>query len=209
MADSRFSISESLKYGWKAFTARAGFFIGFFIVITLIMVVPDYLVDRLFGRGALFFVAKLVVRILGVVLGMATTRVALDIYDRGEPDTSRFGALVPQILPYLGGKILYGIIVALGMILLIVPGIIAALMFFYVGFLIVDRGIGPIDALKESKRVTDGSKWDLFLFSLVTALVNILGAVCLLVGLFVTIPVTLMASAYVYRQLSPAQNRAA
>ena len=46
-------------------------------------------------------------------------------------------------------------------------------------------------------------------FSLVVALLNIGGAICLLVGLLVTIPITLMASVYVYRQLSPKQEATA
>ena len=40
------------------------------------------------------------------------------------------------------------------------------------------------------------------------AVINIIGVFVLFVGLFVTIPVTLMASAYVYRRLSPAEEAA-
>ena len=110
--------------------------------------------------------------------------------------------------PYFVGKILYGLIVLVGLLLLIVPGIIVAYMFLYVGYLIIDRNLGPVAALQESRALTEGYKMDLLVFSLAVAGVNILGVVCLFVGLFVTIPVTLMASVYIYRRLAPAEAAA-
>ena len=64
-----------------------------------------------------------------------------------------------------------------------------------------------IEALKESRSVTTGYKWDLALWSLVLIALNLLGTLLLLIGLFITMPVTLMASIYVYRRLSPAAAR--
>ena len=94
--------------------------------------------------------------------------------------------------------------IAIGLILLIVPGMIAAYMFFFTGYLIVDRNRGPIEAMQESRALTDGYKLDLFIFSLGLGLVNLAGALCVVVGLLVSMPVTLMATVYVYRRLSPA-----
>jgi len=41
----------------------------------------------------------------------------------------------------------------------------------------------------------------LFLFDLLLTLINLLGALCLLIGLFATIPTTMVAIAFVYRKL--------
>lgn len=205
MANSKFSIKESLSYGWTTFTSHIGFFIGFMLVLGAVTVIPDLIVDRMFlPRSGGYVVGKLLVRALGLLLGMVATRVSLDIHDKGTADLSKLGDLAGLLPSYLGGKILYGLIVLVGMILLIVPGIIAAYMFLYVGYLIVDKGLGPIEALKASKSLTDGVKMDLFLFSLVMALVNLAGMLVVFVGLLATIPTTLMAAAYVYRKLSPA-----
>ena len=72
-------------------------------------------------------------------------------------------------------------------------------MFFK--YLIIDKGLGPIEALKESRRITTGQRWQLLLFVLILALLNILGALALFIGLFVTMPVTMIAMAHVYRGL--------
>jgi uncharacterized membrane protein len=52
-------------------------------------------------------------------------------------------------------------------VLLIVPGIIFGLMFMFSTFLVIDRELGPIEALKESNHITHGHKWRLLGFSLV------------------------------------------
>jgi uncharacterized membrane protein len=74
-------------------------------------------------------------------------------------------------------------------------------------YFIVDRRLGPIEALKASGIATMGAKVDLFLFGLLLSLINIAGFLCLIVGLFATIPTSLVAYAYVFRQLSPEPSR--
>ncbi len=206
LRSKRFSVRESLNYGWKAFTSHTGFFIAFLVIIGLVTVVPGVIADQVLDKGGLANgLVKFVFNVVGLIMGMIATRISLDIYDSGEADTSRLGELAGIFWRYLGGKLLYGLLVFLGM-LLIVPGIIFSYMFLYVGYLIIDRRLGPIESFKASKVVTDGCKWDLLFFTFLTAIINLLGALPLFLGLFVTIPVTLMASAYVYRQLSPKQT---
>ncbi len=205
MANEKFSIKEALAYGWETFKANVPFFIGFMVVMMLITVVPDAIAEKVFEPKSMgLLMVKLVLRLIGLILGMISTKISLDIHDTGKPDLSKCGELLPLFPSYLFGKIIYGVIVLVGLILLLVPGIIVAYMFLYVGYLIIDRNMGPIVALQESRALTDGYKMDLFIFSLAVAGVNIVGVICLFVGLFVTIPMTLMASVYVYRRLSPA-----
>jgi hypothetical protein len=220
MANDKFSIKEALKYGWDTFKANIPFFIGFMVVIGLITIVPDYIAEKVLEPKSVgLLVTKIVLRVIGLILGMVSTRIALDLHDSGQPDLSRLGEIIPQIPSYIVLKIVYGLVVFVGLILLVIPGIIFAYMFLYVGIMLIDKNIGLlegwnpfrwitiiIDAFGESRILTDGYKMDLFLFTLAVMLVNIAGIVCLFVGIFVTIPVTLMASIYVYRRLFPAES---
>jgi uncharacterized membrane protein len=86
-------------------------------------------------------------------------------------------------------------------ILLVIPGIIWSIRFHFFSYLIVDKGVSPIEALKKSSKITKGTKWDLFLFGILLVFINILGALALLVSLFVTMPATMVANAFVYRKL--------
>ncbi len=102
---------------------------------------------------------------------------------------------------YLGTSILLGLAVGVGFLLLIVPGIIFALMFIFSTFLVIDREIDPIEAMKESYRMTRGHKWNLLGLLLMLILVNLLGVLALIVGLLVSVPVTALALTHAYRVL--------
>jgi uncharacterized membrane protein len=85
---------------------------------------------------------------------------------------------------------------------LIIPGIILSMGLAFVPYLVVDRGLGPIEAIKESWRITKGHKWQLLLLFLALLGLNLLGLVALLIGIFVTVPITMLAFAHAYRTLN-------
>jgi hypothetical protein len=107
-----------------------------------------------------------------------------------------------SLLPAIGANILTGLIVLVGFLLLIVPGYIAMLGLLFTLYLIVDKNLGPIEAMKESWRITDGHKANLFLFLLVAGLVILVGMLACFVGLIVAAPVVSLATAYIYCQLT-------
>ena len=160
------------------------------VVMGLFTIVPDYIAEKIFEPKSVgLILVKIVLRLIGLVLGMVATRISLDIHDYGQADlsTDRRRSFLKSVRIWWA-RLFMAWSSWSGLCCLIVPGIIVAYMFLYVGYLIIDRGLGPIAALSESRVVTDGYKMDLFLFSLAVALVNIIGVVCLFVGLFVTIP---------------------
>jgi len=63
-------------------------------------------------------------------------------------------------------ELLAGIIVGVGFMLLVVPGIIIGLAFTFVIYLVVDTNIAGNDALGESYKMMKGYKWDYFVFEL-------------------------------------------
>lgn len=70
-------------------------------------------------------------------------------------------------LPYLGVSILVGIIVGVGFILLVIPGIILALGYSQVYYIILDdEKIGITDAMKKSREMMKGHKWEFFVLGL-------------------------------------------
>ncbi|MHC4596275.1 MAG: MFS transporter [Planctomycetota bacterium] len=69
-------------------------------------------------------------------------------------------------------------------------------------YFVVDKGLGPINALRASSRTTMDAKGALFLFGILCSLINLLGVLCFGIGLFATFPTVMVAMALVYRQLS-------
>ncbi len=83
----------------------------------------------------------------------------------------------PYFWRFVGGTILFTLLVIGGTILLIIPGIIAALMFFQYDYLIIDRNLGVFDSFQLSKRVMEGNKLTFLAINLLAALLTIAVAV--------------------------------
>ena len=83
-------------------------------------------------------------------------------------------------------NIVVGIIVGLGFVMLIVPGIIFACRLAFVPYLVVDREMDVMDALRVSWDMTRGYGMQIFLMGLLAIPIVILGLVCFIVGVFVS-----------------------
>jgi uncharacterized membrane protein len=99
------------------------------------------------------------------------------------------------------GNIIYYLMMIVGFILLIIPGIYVAVRFMFLPYVFVDQKLGWQEALKEASRLSEGRRWDLFGFSLLLVVMNIVGALLLLVGLLISIPVSAIAMAMAYEAL--------
>lgn len=200
-----FSSEDALRFGWT--TTKAN--LKPLLLIGLVGAFLALLGQALSGDGpanGLRALMLLAVQVLQVALTMVWIRVALSLHDGQRLEWTRLPGLFSDFFTFLLAWVLYGLVVGVGFILLIVPGVIWALKFGFSGFLVVDRKLDPIAAFRESSRLTDGLKGQLFGFALLLIGLNILGALALGVGLFVTVPTTFIAAAYVFRRL---QARAA
>lgn len=142
--------------------------------------------------------------LVGTLLGLAVTAFYLKAHDN--PDTVEVSDLWnPELLnkyaSYLGAACLSGLVIILGFILLIVPGMILSLIFFFTSYAVVDKNLGPVEAMKESARITKGYRWSLFGLCILLGLVMILGLLCFLVGILVAMPVVALAIVHAYREL--------
>ena len=86
--------------------------------------------------------------------------------------------------------LLVELVLIVGFILLVVPGIILAVRLSFVPFLVVDEGLGPTEALFESWRRTSGYGWTIFGAGLLAILIVIVGFILFIVG---SIPATMLA----------------
>ena len=99
-----------------------------------------------------------------IQLGIAVF--SLDVYNKGEVNFttifSRFNDVKPIIF-----IIILTIAIALGFILLVIPGIILALMYSQIFFILADDpDIGIIEAFNLSEQMMRNNKWQLFMLNL-------------------------------------------
>lgn len=200
-----FSTGAMLRFGWETFKKRPWFFIGITALVMILSGVASNLGSydsHTQGALVVFALAGVFISIVGQTL-IKMGMIAFSLKAHESPESARVRDLwAPDMFwQYLGASILVGLGVVLGLVLLIVPGIILALRWLFVQYLVIDRKLGVMDSLKESARITYGYKWKLLVLLLAVAGINILGILALIVGLLVTIPVTTLALVHAYRTL--------
>ncbi len=199
---TNFTYGEILSYGWEKTKKHFWFFAGLLVIAWLAQVVPTEFANLFKNKFVVLYIIFLLgAWILQFIVRMGLIRISLDVFDKGEAKLNSLFSCSKFLVDFILGSLLYLLIVVGGFILLIVPGIIWAIKYQFFAYLIIDKNLSPTQALKKSAEITEGNKWKLFLLNLLFVLINIAGAICLMIGLFVTIPVTMMASAYVYRKL--------
>jgi hypothetical protein len=72
----------------------------------------------------------------------------------------------------------------------------------FFSYFIIDKETGIIESIKASWKATEGNFWPLFLLQLILAGINVLGALALLFGLLITMPLSMLAMAAAYKKLT-------
>ena len=202
MTKKDFSIDEALKFGWNTMKANFWFFFGILIVAWVIVYVPaligNLLRDESFFLYFIFMFASWTVQ---VIISIGLIRIYLKLCDGGKPEFSDLFKFQGFFWRYLGGSLLVGLVVMVGILLLVIPGIVWAIMFQFFGLLIIDKNLGVMDSVRRSGELTKNVRWKLLGFGILLMLINYLGLIVLIVGLFATVPTTMLAHAWVYRKL--------
>ena len=199
-ATKTINIKEALTVGWQSWKRNFLFFIGVMVLVYLIPAIP-VLIQGLVGGFIVELFLLGTALILRRLIWLGLIKIAL-LVSANQP--ARLGYLFNQsakLIKFAVANLIVSLITIVGYLLLIVPGVIWALKYQLVPFLIADKGLGPIAALRQSARLTQGAKLQLFYLLLATTLINFVGALALGLGLFITVPLTIVAQAHVYRQL--------
>ena len=197
-------VVPTIKAAWEIFLKRPFFLVG----VILLVLILSTIVNAIPGDDGSFVlvIAALIVNVL-IELGL----IAFILKAHDDVSKVKLADLwhPKAFLAYLAVKIITAVAVLIGLVFLIIPGIILALMFIFATYLVVDTGKGPIEALKESARITKGHKWALFALMLALIGLNIIGMLALGVGLLISVPVSLLSIAHAYRVLAKGAHASA
>lgn len=211
MQVERFNIWEVLKTGWKKFLENPALLILTLLVVAFIGLIPAAVKAILNWIGypkteIVYWCVFSFINLITIIFNIGLLKIYLKLaYD----EKANYDDLVKHIrhyFRYLGVTILYGLIVVGGLVLLIVPGIMWSIQFQFARYFVVDKEMGPIEALKASSKLTKGCRWDIFGFNVLMLLVTFLGFLCCCIGYLIAIPVCEVATAFVYRRLQETQE---
>lgn len=201
MSTKGFSRSEALRFGWQTLKRNLGLAVGVGVAGAIASMLMSGLGQATERAPALATGFALAGQVVQAFVGIVWFRLALLLHD-GRAVALR--DLLPDwmtFLSYLAVSILYGLLVAAGLVLLVVPGIYLAVRYGLVGFLVVDERADVLGSFRRSSELTRGVRWSLFVLGIALLGINLLGALAFGVGLLFTIPLTAFAAARAYRQL--------
>ena len=217
----QYSPGDAVRYGWEGFKANLGPFLGVtvaFIAVAIVISSGTQLavtgsltteVDPVTGLpenpvglgGSLVLLASnIVVTVLSFVFTAGLYRAALDVADRGSADIGTMFTRIPWLQVILV-SILVSLITMVGIILCVIPGIIAAFLLYYSQVAVVD-GHSAIDGMKASFEMVKANVGPILVLALIFIGLSILSLCTLGLGLLVVIPMATIAVTYTWRTLS-------
>jgi len=141
---------ESLKGKWGLVI---GTFLVYMLIVSAIQIIP--------------FVGAIITLFIGGPFALGLAIFSLTISRNQEASLEQIFKGFNNFGTSLGAYLLMVLFVILWMLLLIVPGIIAALSYSMTFFIIADDStIGPMDAIDKSKKMMYGYKWKYFCLNL-------------------------------------------
>jgi uncharacterized membrane protein len=108
-----------------------------------------------------------------------------------------FNFFVPTLVAHL----LTAVFVSAGLLLCIVPGLVVGAMYLFPSMFIVDRKMEFWPAMQASHALVKNDYFGFTMFLLCIILVNLIGVLCCVVGVLVTLPLTYAAIAVAYHEL--------
>jgi uncharacterized membrane protein len=104
-------------------------------------------------------------------------------------------------VPALVASLLISLFVFAGTLLCIIPGLVIGAMYKFTYLFIFDKRMDFWPAMQASHAVVKNDYFGFTMFLLLMALVNLLGVLCCLIGVFVTVPLTFAAITIAYKEI--------
>ena len=126
-------------------------------IVALVLLIPANIIVALLGNGILGIIGSLISLAASAWLMGSIIKIVQDVEADGRVDMSVgeiLGAVWPRIVPIVLLEIVVGILVAIGLIFLIIPGVILALMWSVSLPALVVEDKGVFDSMSRSSELT-------------------------------------------------------
>jgi uncharacterized membrane protein len=134
--------------------------------------------------------------------------ILLAVYDNRPAAIGDLFKPMPQLTNMLAVNVITFIAVGIASLFLLIPGIIVGVLLGFAPLLVLEQNMAPGAALKRSLDITMPLLGTLFMYGIVSIIVNFIGVLALGVGILVTIPLTMIAWISIYRSVAaPAGGR--
>lgn len=210
--DYEFSIGDVLSEAWEKtsgakWVIQVAFFY-YFLVIIGVVVVMGTAVALLMGASddvAFSVVMELVIQlglnliIMPIAMGIAILGIKRSV-DAPIIAGSIFGYF-SKMFSLLATLILMYIMIVIGLLLLVLPGIYLAVAYYMAMPLVVEKGMSPWQALETSRKAITHRWFSVFGLFLILGIIVFVSAIPLGLGMIWTLPMMIIAFGILYRNM--------
>ncbi|QIL90907.1 hypothetical protein GNX18_14850 [Microbulbifer sp. SH-1] len=208
--DYQVAIGDTLSEAWAKTKGNKGTvwlgvllylvaYIGISVVATLITGQSFTDPEANAGLGAIL--SNIIIVAVSAPLGAGMMMIGVKIARDEQVSGTEVFAHFDKILPLAVAMVLMYILMALGFLLLVIPGIYLAIGYVMVLPLIVDKNLGPWQALELSRKAVTKHWFGVFGFMIVLMLLYFAGFLALIIGLIWAIPTLSIAYGILYRNM--------
>lgn len=200
--DSKIPSWEVISYARKQSQKHMTRYLLWFLLLIVLQSLSSY-IDWLneINPDAIFSIISVVITLLSRRLILGLAKISLSVVYGQDHKISDLFQWFYKTVKYIIAYVLNMIIIICWFILLIVPWIIRSFKLSLVPYIILQDWLWPIQAIKKSWRMTKWFVWDIFVINLLAWLINVLWLLALFVWLLWTVPLYMIANAYIYKRI--------
>ena len=197
------SIRQAFNFAWPVFKRRFGLFTAVLLTIFGAWAALEIAVIAGQRFGILLWVVMhlaFLIFVAGIEVGLL--QICFALYEGREPtfaDIFTHLALGPK---FLAGQMIYLLMVVIGLLLLVLPGVYLSVRYALFGFCMVAGETNLRRSFQQSAILSTGAEAYLLRILVALLVLNALGASLLGFGLLVTVPLSVLMMTAVYQQLS-------
>jgi uncharacterized membrane protein len=177
-------VRSPYNYAWKILWPNFGWLLLVFIIYAAISGASGF-IGSIPGAGTI--ISPFISIFIGMPLSIGLNYTFLRAARKEKYEVADVFTGFKMYWNAVGASVLTALIVIAGFILVIVPGIVFSCKLAYVPFLVADRKMGPVEAIKESWRMSRGHAMQVFGIEIIGILLAIAGAICLGVGIIIAV----------------------
>jgi hypothetical protein len=205
-------VGDAIKSGWELYKAHWAPLTFGYLVVMILGGAPGQVAQVLAQVGVLengssaYYAVYVPLSIVGWLVAeffaAGFTHAALRAVRTNDVSFGDFFAGGGRYLSFVAMSFLRSFAIVLGLVCFVVPGVIVGLGFANAPFFVMDQNLGPVAALKASWQVSEGQKGNLFVLAMAEFGVIVLGVLACCLGMFVAVPLMMVARAIVYTKMS-------
>jgi len=208
-----FDVGEVISASWTIYKNELGIVLGSVLVAGLVSTMvsaPTQIINfigdlqrqqgqepnaALSAIGLLLLIPSYLV---GWFLNIGVTKVLYKVARGKETSIGEIFSGSPYFMKMIGATIVFGIMIAIGSLLCVVPGVLVMLMFWPYTFVLVDENPDGINCLWRAKEITQGNWGSAFVLFLAAFAICLVGLLAFCVGIIFAAPLAQLTFAVAY-----------